>query len=91
MVFFLLCLLGVVNYGWAAQKGGTLIYAQTANFETFDPPVVNDNNSEEVNSMVYDNLLRLTPELKIKGQLSEKWETSQDGMTWTFWRHTGRN
>ncbi len=89
MFFFLLCLLGVVNYGWAAQKGGTLIYAQTANFETFDPPVVNDNNSEEVNSMVYDNLLRLTPELKIKGQLAEKWETSQDGMAWTFWIRKG--
>ena len=39
------------------QKGGTLTYAQSGSVETLDPPYANDNMSEEVNMMIYDNLL----------------------------------
>jgi ABC-type transport system substrate-binding protein len=71
------------------QKGGALTYAQPGSVETLDPPYANDNMSEEVNMMIFDNLLQYTPDLKIKGQLAQKWEASSDGMTWTFWLRKG--
>lgn len=89
MGFFLLCFLGVVNCGLAAQKGGTVTYAQAGTVETLDPPGASDNTSEEVNLMIYDKLFNFTPDLKIKGQLVEKYETSSDALTWTFWIRKG--
>lgn len=83
------CMVGFADNGWTAQRGGKLIYAQAGSHETFDCAVANDNMSEEVNRMIYDKLVEFTPDLRLKPTLATKWETSDDGMTWTFYIRKG--
>ena len=84
-----ICVVGFSGNGLTAQKGGSLFYAQAGGHETFDCAVANDNMSEEVNRMIYDKLIEFTPDLKLKPTLATKWETSSDGMTWTFYIRKG--
>ncbi len=90
-LFLTVCCLAFSNNATAAapQKGGTLVYAAPGSADKLDPTVTTDNMCEEVVFMIHDNLLRYSPDLKIKGQLAEKWESSRDGLTWTFWLRKG--
>lgn len=72
------------------QKGGTIVYAAPTTTSKLDPPYTVDNMDEEVVLMIYDKLVWYRPPgLKIEGQLAEKYESSSDGLTWTFWLRKG--
>jgi peptide/nickel transport system substrate-binding protein len=69
----------------AAQvTGGTVTYAAGADPDNLDPANAESNPSEAVNRMMYENLARFDEKLKIVPGLATKWETSKDGLTWTF-------
>ncbi len=82
MAFFVTFL--AVPHAMAVKKGGTLIYGQQASPQKLDPPVTEDNAGEEVNRMLYENLVRFSPEMKLEPALATSWENSPDGLTWTF-------
>jgi ABC-type transport system substrate-binding protein len=66
----------------AARRGGTLVYASSADMITLDVPYVSDTISAAGVSMLYDFLVRYTPDLVIKPCLATNWTAS--GTSWTF-------
>lgn len=66
-----------------------LIFSTTADAGTMDPQDLNSNTEEQIIRMVYNNLLTFDENMNIVGDLAEKWEVAEDGVTWTFWLKEG--
>lgn len=60
----------------------TIIFA-TASDQNFMDGQMNNTN-DKVLRTVYSSLVKRTPENEIVGDLAESWESSEDGITWTF-------
>jgi ABC-type transport system substrate-binding protein len=74
---------------WPAQAqtpvaGGTLTFAAGADPDSLDPQNTQSNPGEQVNRMMYDNLVRFNAKMQIEPALAESWTQSKDGLTWTF-------
>lgn len=71
--------------GGAPQPTNTLIYARAGESDGLDPIHFDSGESFKVMAQVFDTLVtfdRKTAEI-VPG-LAESWETSEDGLTWTF-------
>lgn len=66
----------------APRKGGTVVYASENEATTMDPPYVSDGSSVNASSMIYNNLVKYTPDLKIQPDLATGWTV--DRTAWTF-------
>ena len=85
----LICLLAVglslaAAGGCLAAEGKNLIFALGAEPVSLDPANQTDNPSEIVVRHIHDNLVEFTEKGDIVPQLAASWETSADGLTWTF-------
>src|SRR5262250_3752205 len=71
---------------WAQNPaaGGTIISAAGADPDSLDPQNTQSNPGEQVNRMMYDNLVRFSTKMQIEPALAESWTQSKDGLTWTF-------
>ena len=68
-----------------AQAQKTLVVAIAADPTGFDPEAVLNNTSGFVMATIYDSLVKYKPgTVDVEPGLAEKWETSADGLTWTF-------
>jgi ABC-type transport system substrate-binding protein len=66
-------------------SGGTLIYAQDLPVTSPDPIRPEGYPSGyEANFTIYNNLVTFDRDLTIVPDLAETWESSEDGLTWTF-------
>jgi peptide/nickel transport system substrate-binding protein len=54
-----------------------------------DPAVGSDYSSSSSFVNLYDTLVYPTPEGDVKPHVAERWETSDDGLTWTFYLRKG--
>ena len=68
----------------AQQPGGELIAGISADPIGFDPHKTSAYSSFEVLENVYDTLVGISEDLRPEPALAEGWETSEDGLTWTF-------
>ena len=78
----------------AVTEGGTLYYGQPNEAYSLDPANSSSTADEEIIKMVYENLVRFKEQeksLDVEPALAEKWETSSDGLTWTFYLRKGVN
>lgn len=66
------------------QYGGTLVAAQGAEPDRFDPHLTSAFASFQVLENVYDTLVQPGDDLAMEGALAESWEISDDNLTWTF-------
>ncbi len=77
-----------VDTGGGGGGGGgdnVLVAAVSAQPDQFDPHVTNAYPSFQVLENVYDTLVVPNAEdLTMEPSLAESWETSEDGLTWTF-------
>ncbi len=76
-----------VDTGGGGGGGGenTLVAAVSAEPDQFDPHVTNAYASFQVLENVYDTLVVPSAEdLTMEASLAESWETSPDGLSWTF-------
>ncbi|HEX9417662.1 MAG TPA: ABC transporter substrate-binding protein, partial [Methylomirabilota bacterium] len=64
--------------------GGTLSFAAGADPDSLDPQNTQSNPGEQVNRMMYDNLVRFNTKMQLEPALAESWTPSKDGLTWTF-------
>jgi ABC-type transport system substrate-binding protein len=64
------------------RRGGTLLYASSADVISLDPAYSGDTISTAAEFMLYDYLVRYTPDLRLKPDLAVSW--TSDGVTWTF-------
>lgn len=70
-------------------KDGTLVIALSANPDGLDPHKTVAAATFEVVKSLYDTLVESDPEGNIVPGLAEKWETSPDGLRWTFYLRKG--
>jgi ABC-type transport system substrate-binding protein len=66
----------------APRRGGTLVYAASADVLSLDPTFGGGVPSAAVRYMLYNALVKYTPDFKIVPDLATTW--SNDGNTWTF-------
>jgi peptide/nickel transport system substrate-binding protein len=77
---------GAVDVGGdgEAAKGGTLVAAISGEPDQLDPHKTSAYASFQVLENVFDTLVEPDEELQFQPALAESWETSDDGLTWTF-------
>jgi ABC-type transport system substrate-binding protein len=86
---FVAFLLMTSPWVYAQVSGGTVYYAAGADPDRLDPANAESNPSEAVNRMMYENLVKFDPKLKIVPGLATRWEQSKDGLSWTFFLRKG--
>ncbi len=65
-------------------RGGTLAFAAGADPDSLDPQNAQSNPAEQVDRMLYDNLVRFNAKMQLEPALAETWTQSADGLAWTF-------
>jgi peptide/nickel transport system substrate-binding protein len=76
-----------IGAGWAQTrvKGGTFVFGRGADSVGLDPAVVTDGESFRVTRNIYESLAEYQRDsTAVIPALAEGWETSPDGLTWTF-------
>lgn len=76
----------------AAQPGGIWRTASIADAEMLNPILSSDSASGSVSAFLFPSLISQDPfsgELVPDGSMSESWEVSEDGLTWTFYLREG--
>jgi peptide/nickel transport system substrate-binding protein len=68
-----------------AQMGGTFIWGRSGDASHLDPAIVTDGESVMVVTNIFDTLVTFREgTTEIIPWLAERWETSGDGLQWTF-------
>jgi peptide/nickel transport system substrate-binding protein len=67
-----------------SRSGGTLISAQTTEATGLDPQLVAALSRSRRSPLMYNQLVRFDGSMTPTPELAESWETSKDGLTWTF-------
>lgn len=88
LLLFML-VIGLSNSTMAVSEedkyGGTLIYGQGAPADALDPHMTTLGSSADITVNIFDNLVRFKRgTTEIEPSLAKSWETSEDGLTWTF-------
>jgi len=66
------------------KPGGSLISAQATEATGLDPQLVPALSRSRRSPMMYSQLVRFDESMTPNPELAESWETSKDGLTWTF-------
>ncbi|HSB72552.1 MAG TPA: peptide-binding protein [Candidatus Methylomirabilis sp.] len=64
--------------------GDTLVEASIGDISGLIPNITSDSASHEVGGLIYSNLVRTDKDLRLEGELAERWDISNDEMTVTF-------
>ena len=66
------------------EYGDTFIEASIGDASTLLPVLASDSSSSDINSQLYNGLVRYDKNLQVEGELAESWEISDDNLTITF-------
>lgn len=66
------------------EYGDTFIEASIGDASTLLPVLASDSSSSDINSLIYNGLVRYNKNLIIEGELAESWDISADNLTITF-------
>jgi len=66
------------------EYGDTFIEASIGDASTLLPVLASDSASSDINSQLYNGLVRYDKDLRPEGELAESWEISEDNLTITF-------
>ena len=66
------------------KPGGTLISAQATEATGLDPQLVPALSRSRRSPLMYSQLVRFDETMTPRPELAESWETSKDGLSWTF-------
>ncbi|MBR2731997.1 MAG: peptide ABC transporter substrate-binding protein [Clostridia bacterium] len=69
--------------------GKTVYYPLAASPATLDPQFAGESGAQLIINNVFEGLTRLQPDGTAASGLAERWETSEDGLTWTFFLQPG--
>jgi peptide/nickel transport system substrate-binding protein len=76
--------LGRSAFGQTPKDGGTFISARTTEATGLDPQLVPAFSRSARSPLMYNQLVRFEPDMTPVPELAESWQTSADGLTWTF-------
>lgn len=83
---------GSGNDGGSGEKTAyrdELNIAVDVDAETYNPILTNNTTGSRVGQLIFNGLVRLDEELVAQPALAEKWEISDDGLTYTFHLRSG--
>ncbi|MBI2941494.1 MAG: ABC transporter substrate-binding protein [Chloroflexi bacterium] len=66
------------------RRGGTLRIAFSGSAQRLDPATMTLNEEYNVTLAIYNNLVRVDPQLRPQPELATSWQSSDDLKTWTF-------
>ncbi|MFI5370616.1 MAG: ABC transporter substrate-binding protein [Candidatus Eisenbacteria bacterium] len=67
------------------RYGGRFVFGATSAPKTLNPMMANENSSTDVTNLLFTSLVSYDNGRQIDGpMLARSWETSADGLTWTF-------
>lgn len=69
----------------AQSEERILRIAEVADHQNFDPAIATSTPDRTVQLLLYSALVRLNSDLEIVPDLALRWETSEDGLAWTFY------
>src|ERR687891_669515 len=75
---------GQEDTGGEIVKGGILRIGTTGEIDSINPFVAFNSESYQAFVIQYPLLVQYSPEFEWEGDLAESWETSEDGLSWTF-------
>lgn len=85
LLLFILIAQGCTRANQPLPGGGpTYVKAIYSLPRTLDPVQMNDTASLLVSNLIYDGLLRFTPDLRFEGALAESWRVDKSGKRYTF-------
>src|SRR5574342_344389 len=64
--------------------GDTLVDGSIGDISGLIPNITSDSASHDIGNLIYSNLVRTDKDLRLEGELAERWEVSRDEMTITF-------
>ncbi len=67
-----------------AAYGDTLVEASIGDISGLIPNITSDSASQEVGGLIYSNLVRTDKDLRLEGELAERWDVSPDNLTIMF-------
>ena len=70
--------------GGEIVEGGILRIGTTGEIDSINPFVAFNSESYQAFVIEYPLLVQYSPEFEWEGDWAESWETSEDGLTWTF-------
>jgi peptide/nickel transport system substrate-binding protein len=71
--------------GAGGGTGGTMIFGAAGNPKMFDPAFNDEGETFRITRQMYDTLVQNKPgTADLEPSLAEKWESSNEGKTWTF-------
>ncbi len=83
-------ILPAYTYADAHDIGGTLIFGRGGDSVGLDPAFEEDGESFKVCDNIYDTLVQYKDgSTEIEPGLATRWESSKDGLTWTFYLRKG--
>ncbi|MGH7739290.1 MAG: peptide-binding protein, partial [bacterium] len=65
--------------------GGMLIEPSLGDAKNLMPPLVDEVGGGDIDSLVFNGLLRYDPNFNLEGCLAEKWKVSKDGKVITYY------
>ncbi|MFH1282325.1 MAG: peptide-binding protein [bacterium] len=71
------------------RSGGTYIEASIGDATYLNPILATDSASGDINSLVYNGLVRYNKDLILEGELAEKWEIRKNGLEIIFYLRKG--
>ena len=84
-VRYLVIVANIMQQGDITTTGGTLIFGRGGDSLTLDPARVLDGESAKVCDMLYDTLIQYREDTTdLEPALAAAWESSADGLVWTF-------
>jgi len=68
----------------APAYGDTLVEASIGDISGLIPNITSDSPSHDVGGLIYSGLIRTDKNLRVEGELAERWDVSADELTLTF-------
>ena len=86
LLFIMMILISCGGAGKESSSSGNtkIIVNETAEPKSIDPGLLTDQSGIAVNSLVSEGLTRQGKDGTPEPGLAEKWDVSEDGLTWTF-------
>jgi len=69
--------------------GDTFVFASGGEPSYLNPILASDSSSGDINDLVFNGLMKYDKNLKLTGDLTERWSVSEDGLTVTFFLRKG--
>ncbi len=90
IITFTMTVLPTYAYADSHGVGGTLIFGRGGDSVGLDPAFEEDGESFKVCDNIYDTLVQYKDRsTEIEPGLATRWESSKDGLTWTFYLRKG--